>query len=72
MNLRPNRFRSIPTVPPNPRIIAGYSLEMLDAGISQLSNVGNRGAWEQSQLTALQAERAKRGGETKPAERTAA
>lgn len=60
MNQRPNRFRAVNPAPHDPKIIAGYSLEMLDGAIEQLSNVPRPGPWEIDRLKALKKERATR------------
>lgn len=55
-----SRTLSIPTPPNDPVIVAGYSAEMLESAISELSAVPFPGAWETERLAFLCAERSRR------------
>ncbi|GAA5117037.1 hypothetical protein JIN84_18025 [Luteolibacter yonseiensis] len=54
------KLLTFPTPPNDPRIVAGYSEEMLTLAISQLSQVKNPGEWEIERLAFLKAERDRR------------
>lgn len=56
----PSSLLSYPTPPNDPAIVAGYSGEMLDSAISELSRVANPGPWERERLPFLKSERDRR------------
>lgn len=58
---RPQRLRrSVAAGPHDTEIISGYTNEMLDNGIAELSAVPNRGPWENERLAVLTKEKKRR------------